>query len=122
MTSCREESLAYVGKLFDDVRAMSQDGPGVTRQGFGPVETAVLERLTEEGVRLGLEIRKDDAGGVWMTLPAATARFPPSSRGATPTASRRAGTSMGLPASSPRLKPPAASSTTASSWSATSRS
>lgn len=76
MTSCREESLAYVGKLFDDVRAMSQDGPGVTRQGFGPVETAVLERLTEEGVRLGLEIRKDDAGGVWMTLPGRNRALP----------------------------------------------
>ena len=76
MTACREESLAYVGKLFDDVRAMSQDGPGVTRQGFGPVETAVLERLTEEGVRLGLEIRKDDAGGVWMTLPGRNRALP----------------------------------------------
>lgn len=76
MKNYREDSLSYVAKLFDDVRAMSADGPGVTRQGFSSTESEVLERLTEEGRRLGLEIRTDDAGSVWMTLPGKNRSLP----------------------------------------------
>ena len=71
-----DDSMTYVEKLFDDVRKMSVDGPGVTRQGFSAVETAVLERLTEEGRNLGLEIYKDEAGNVWMTLPGRNRSLP----------------------------------------------
>lgn len=68
MSVCPEEK-AYAARLFDTVRAMSEDVRGVTRQGYGPVETKVLDFLTEEGKALGLEVETDAAGNVWMTMP-----------------------------------------------------
>ena len=69
MLTVDTEGLEFCSKIFDDVRAMSKDGPGVTRQGYGPVETKTLDYLTAIGRDLGLEIKKDPAGNVWMTLP-----------------------------------------------------
>ena len=69
MLSVDTEGLEFCSKIFNDVRAMSKDGPGVTRQGYGPVETKTLDYLTAIGRDLGLEIKKDLAGNVWMTLP-----------------------------------------------------
>lgn len=63
------EDKAYAQGLFETVRAMSADVHGVTRQGYGPVETKVLDFLRAEGQALGLEIEEDAAGNVWMTLP-----------------------------------------------------
>lgn len=42
-TDFQKESLSFAQKCFDDVRAMSKDTTGVSRQGYGPVETKVLE-------------------------------------------------------------------------------
>ena len=58
----------FARRLFDTVREMSADVRGVTRQGYGPVETKVLEFLKDEGRKLGLEIETDAAGNVWMTM------------------------------------------------------
>lgn len=69
MLTVDTEGLEFCSKIFNDVRAMSKDGPGVTRQGYGPVETKTLDYLTAIGRDLGLEIKKDLAGNVWMTLP-----------------------------------------------------
>ena len=35
MLTVDTEGLEFCSKIFDDVRAMSKDGPGVTRQGYG---------------------------------------------------------------------------------------
>lgn len=58
----------FARRLFDTVREMSADVRGVTRQGYGPVETKVLEFLKDEGRKLGLEIETDAAWNVWMTM------------------------------------------------------
>lgn len=63
------DAQAFCAKIFDDVRALSADGPGVTRQGYGPVETKTLEYLKAIGRELALEITDDAAGNVWMRLP-----------------------------------------------------
>lgn len=63
------DAQAFCAKIFDDVRALSVDGPGVTRQGYGPVETKTLEYLKAIGRELALEITDDAAGNVWMRLP-----------------------------------------------------
>ena len=65
----REDCRAYAGEWFERVRSMSEDGPGVTRLGYGDVELAVVNALEAEGRRLGLEVAYDKAGNCWMTLP-----------------------------------------------------
>ena len=65
----RESAKAYAADWFERVRALSEDGPGVTRLGYGEKELAVVEALEVEGRRLGLEIAYDKAGNCWMTLP-----------------------------------------------------
>ena len=65
----REDAQQFCAKIFDDIRAMSADGPGVTRQGYGPMETKTLEYLKAIGRELQLEISEDAAGNVWMRLP-----------------------------------------------------
>lgn len=70
MTGCvREEAQQFCAKIFDDIRALSKDGSGVTRQGYGPVETATLDYLKAIGRELALEITEDAAGNVWMRFP-----------------------------------------------------
>lgn len=69
MSEIQVKAKAFAQKIFDDVRAMSQDVQGVTRQAFSPKETEVLQYLTAIGESLSLEIEHDRAGNVWMTLP-----------------------------------------------------
>lgn len=63
------KNTEFAQKCFDDIRAMSKDGLGVSRQGYSSVETAVLEYFKKIGQQLNLEIQTDKAGNVWMTLP-----------------------------------------------------
>lgn len=39
------DEAQFAKMLFDHVREMSKDVAGVTRQGYGPLETQVLEYL-----------------------------------------------------------------------------
>lgn len=59
----------FAAEIFRQVRSLSADVAGVTRQGYGPIETKVLEWLEGIGRALELEIEHDAAGNVWMTLP-----------------------------------------------------
>lgn len=63
------DEAQFAKMLFDHVREMSKDVAGVTRQGYGPLETQVLEYLKGIGGKLDLDIQTDLAGNVWMTLP-----------------------------------------------------
>ena len=63
------ELADFASRIFADIRAMSVDGPGVTRQAFSAKETAAMAYLEKIGTSLGLEIEHDAAGGIWMTLP-----------------------------------------------------
>lgn len=70
MTSAfQTQNRAFAQKCFDDIRALSKDKLGVSRQGYSPVETETLEYLKKIGSDLGLEIKTDKAGNVWMTVP-----------------------------------------------------
>ena len=63
------DEAQFAKMLFDHVREMSKDVAGVTRQGYGPLETLVLEYLKGIGGKLDLDIQTDLAGNIWMTLP-----------------------------------------------------
>lgn len=69
MSELQQKGLKFAKKIFDDIRAMSADVQGVTRQAFSAKETEVLDYLTKIGQSLQLEITPDRAGNVWMTLP-----------------------------------------------------
>lgn len=69
MSELQQKGLEFAKKIFDDIRAMSADVQGVSRQAFSAKETEVLDYLTKIGQSLQLEITPDRAGNVWMTLP-----------------------------------------------------
>lgn len=69
MSELQQKGSEFAKKIFDDIRAMSADVQGVTRQAFSAKETEVLDYLTKIGQSLQLEITPDRAGNVWMTLP-----------------------------------------------------
>lgn len=62
-------AAAFAQKVFDDIREMSRDVQGVSRQGYSQKESEVLDYLKGIGQELNLEITSDRAGNVWMTLP-----------------------------------------------------
>ena len=69
MSELQQKGLEFAKQIFDDIREMSRDVQGVTRQAFSTKETEVLEYLKKIGETLNLEIVSDRAGNVWMTLP-----------------------------------------------------
>ena len=76
MSELQQKGLEFAKKIFDDIRAMSADVQGVTRQAFSAKETEVLDYLTKIGQSLQLEITPDRAGNVWMTLPGKDCSLP----------------------------------------------
>ena len=56
-------------ELFAGLRAGSTDGPGVTREAYGPGERMAHALVRAAAERLGLECSGDVAGNLYMTLP-----------------------------------------------------
>ncbi len=75
-TVFQEKNRDFAKKCFDDIRAMSKDVKGVSRQGYSEVETKVLQYFKDIGEQLNLEISTDKAGNVWMTLPGKNRSLP----------------------------------------------
>lgn len=100
------DEAQFAKMLFDHVREMSKDVAGVTRQGYGPLETQVLEYLKGIGGKLDLDIQTDLAGNIWMTLLGTDRTLPAFVSGSHPTAYRRAVITTVLPALSQRSAPP----------------
>lgn len=75
-TPFQTENLAFAQKCFDDIREMSKDVKGVSRQGYSKMETDVLNYFKKIGEELKLEISTDKAGNVWMTLPGKNRELP----------------------------------------------
>ena len=65
----QNEMQLFAAKCFDDIREMSKDTLGVSRQGYSELETRVIGYFESIGRELDLEITADKAGNVWMTLP-----------------------------------------------------
>jgi N-carbamoyl-L-amino-acid hydrolase len=54
--------------MFDHIRGLSRDGPGVTRPSYSDIETSTLSYLEKQAVAEGLETSYDLAGNLWMTV------------------------------------------------------
>src|ERR1700744_1183569 len=56
-------------KLFDDIRALSSDGVGVTRDSYGSGETAAANHLRRFAEEQGLHVEIDRAANLVFSLP-----------------------------------------------------
>jgi N-carbamoyl-L-amino-acid hydrolase len=63
-------------RLFAALRAMSFDGVGITREAYGPKETAAHALVQAEAEAMGLTTETDHAGNLYMTLKGAEPGLP----------------------------------------------
>lgn len=65
-------------RIFREIRALSAtpDGAGVTRLGYTAKELEVVTKLADFGREIGLEVEKDAAGNLLMTLPGTNPQLP----------------------------------------------
>jgi N-carbamoyl-L-amino-acid hydrolase len=70
------EQKVWVSQLFDELRAGSVDGPGVTRDTFGDGEQFGYRVIEDRARAIGLEIERDHGANMYMTL-AGTNRLAP---------------------------------------------
>jgi N-carbamoyl-L-amino-acid hydrolase len=70
------EQKVWVSQLFDELRAGSVDGPGVTRDTFGDGEQFGYRVIEDRARAIGLEIERDHGANMHMTL-AGTNRLAP---------------------------------------------
>lgn len=71
MNMASNDHLALLAQqIFDDLRAMSPDGAGVSRPAYSQVETQVLTYLAELARAQGLAVETDAAGNLWFSRPA----------------------------------------------------
>jgi beta-ureidopropionase / N-carbamoyl-L-amino-acid hydrolase len=61
--------VALAERLFAELRARSFDGTGITREAYGPGERMAHALMRETADGLGLEVRADPVGNLYMTLP-----------------------------------------------------
>jgi len=62
---------AFARELFDQLRAMSVDGPGVSRDSYGPGEQKAIEHVAAIARDEGLGVAFDAAANLVITLPGA---------------------------------------------------
>jgi N-carbamoyl-L-amino-acid hydrolase len=65
-----------VAALFDELRAGSRSGNGVTRDTYGAGEQFAHQLIAARADAMGLETRRDHAANLYMTLPGAHRRAP----------------------------------------------
>ncbi|MBT5459673.1 MAG: Zn-dependent hydrolase, partial [Rhodospirillaceae bacterium] len=61
--------LKLAETIFDDIRALSVDGPGVSRDSYGPGEQAAVDYCADLARKEGLDVRFDEAANLIMELP-----------------------------------------------------
>ncbi|WP_237214037.1 Zn-dependent hydrolase [Falsiroseomonas oryziterrae] len=60
---------ALAERLFEELRAATHDGVGITREAYGPGEAKAHAMVREAADQAGLETRVDPVGNLLMTLP-----------------------------------------------------
>ncbi len=65
----KEERKALAKRMFDELRDMSRDGPGISRATYGPGETAAMEYCAGIAREEGLTVRYDAAANLVIELP-----------------------------------------------------
>lgn len=76
LTDVVSHSMPLAEQLFDDLRRETADGAGVTRDSYGKGEQVAHDLIERAALSLDLEITKDPAGNLYMTLLGADRRLP----------------------------------------------
>ena len=63
-----EPDLELAQRLFDELRKRTGDGSGITRDSYGPGEQAAHGLVAAAAAANGLEVRRDAAANLYMTL------------------------------------------------------
>jgi N-carbamoyl-L-amino-acid hydrolase len=71
-----ERLQPLAAQLFEDLRRISFDGVGITRECFGPLETAAQDLIARAATTHGLQVERDRVGNLVVTLPGADPRAP----------------------------------------------
>lgn len=70
MTIANTDPLSLLAQqIFDDLRAMSPDGTGVSRPAYSGLESQALDYLADLARRHGLVVDADAGGNLWFSLP-----------------------------------------------------
>ncbi|MEO0829406.1 MAG: Zn-dependent hydrolase [Pseudomonadota bacterium] len=62
-------ALDRARRLFEELRLLGDDPPGVTRPSFSPIENAAHDLIRREAAELGLECGTDEVGNLYVALP-----------------------------------------------------
>lgn len=73
----RKARIAFAERVFADIRRMSTDGPGVSRDSYGPGEQAAIDYVAELARGEDLAVRFDEAANLVVELPGKDAGAPP---------------------------------------------
>jgi beta-ureidopropionase / N-carbamoyl-L-amino-acid hydrolase len=65
----RQSRIELADRFFTDIRAMSLDGPGVSRDSYGPGEQAAIDYCVELAKSEGLNVRFDQAANLIIEYP-----------------------------------------------------
>jgi N-carbamoyl-L-amino-acid hydrolase len=65
----REARIELADQIFADIRKMSEDGPGVSRDSYGPGEQAAIDYCAELARTEDLVVRFDQAANLIIELP-----------------------------------------------------
>ena len=71
-----EHLRPLAAQLFEDLRRISFDGVGITRECFGPLETAAQDLIAQAATAHGLEVERDRVRNLVVTLPGAAPSAP----------------------------------------------
>lgn len=71
-----EQLRPIAAQLLEDLRRLSFDGVGITRECFGPMETAAQDLIANAAATHGLQVDRDRVRNLVVSLPGADARAP----------------------------------------------
>ena len=69
LSAAVEARLPLAASLFDEIRGVSEDDPGVTRPAYSEVDSAAAELVAKAARELDLEVAYDRAGNLLCVLP-----------------------------------------------------
>jgi N-carbamoyl-L-amino-acid hydrolase len=76
LTTAVDESMPLAQSLLEEVRSLTADEPGVSREPYGRGEQLALDALARAAAGLELERRTDPFGNLYLTLPGADRAAP----------------------------------------------
>ena len=65
----RQARIQLADRIFTDIRKLSEDGPGVSRDSYGPGEQAAIDYCAELATSEGLVVRFDEAANLIIEIP-----------------------------------------------------